>query len=284
MNVIKSRYKEITLKHIKSCETEVILQEPYGTLIERFAKQGEVIELSGGRICRVYRVNDDNHTHILKIASGLYRSTELAREFQIMQHIMDSGHGYLIPSPAAFQLETNYAYLTAEYIPGESVRERLYKCSHGAARLDVWYKLGRVLSEIHKILNQDHLATEWLEEHLISARLNLNNGILDMEEFEEQTPEELLKWLNANKPKSNPVSLLHGDYRTKNIFIDEQENYKVIDWGFWDIGDPYYDLAIIDYYFESNADRESFYRGYGMYDYDKDLIEYYDRLSKFINV
>jgi len=64
----------------------------------------------------------------------------------------------------------------------------------------------------------------------------------------------------------------------------ENTNYKVIDWGFVDLGDPYYDLSIIDYYFKDNDDRENFYKSYSANKYDKTLIEYYDKLSKFINV
>lgn len=94
----------------------------------------------------------------------------------------------------------------------------------------------------------------------------------------------MLEFLIANKPKQRKVCLLHGDFRTKNVMIDKENNCKIIDWGFVDVGDPYYDLAIIDYYFNDNLERESFYRGYKCNKYDEGLIEYYDKLSKFINV
>lgn len=60
--------------------------------------------------------------------------------------------------------------------------------------------------------------------------------------------------------------------------------YKEITPEIIDVGDPYYDLAIIDYYFKDSADRKSFYEGYSANKYNEILIEYYDKISKFINV
>lgn len=108
--------------------------------------------------------------------------------------------------------------------------------------------------------------------------------LIDTEDFEGENPEKAFRWLISNKPKRKQVSLIHGDFRTKNIMLNKENNSKVIDWGFVDIGSPYYDLAVIDYYFKDELDRSSFYRRYKNSQYDKRLIQYYDRLSWFINV
>lgn len=66
--------------------------------------------------------------------------------------------------------------------------------------------------------------------------------------------------------------------------MNKKNNTKIIDWGFVDIGDPYYDLAVIDYYFKDELDRDSFYKGYTICQYENQLIDYFDKISWFINI
>lgn len=280
---IKTRYEEITVDMIKNSIAEELAEDHY-LLKHEFSNLDDAIPLTGGRISRVYKINDDGIDKVLKISVGHYRMTELLREEKAMKHIIIHGGESLIPQIYKSKTMKNCGYLLEEYIEGESVREKLSKCKLQQERLHIWKRLGQTLSEIHKLNNREDLECRWLEEQLEKAKINMANKLIDIEEFKEEAPEVMLEWLISHKPKGGKISLIHGDFRTKNILIDKHMNYKVIDWGFVDIGDPYYDLAIIDYYFNNSDDRDCFYEGYRLNSYDKALINYYDKLSKFINI
>lgn len=88
--------------------------------------------------------------------------------------------------------------------------------------------VGKVLSEIHSIYQKFDLKESWVERQIETAEINMKNGLIDLDEFQDEPPEEVLEWLKTNKPVRNQLSLVHGDFRTKNIIISKN-NYKVID-------------------------------------------------------
>jgi aminoglycoside phosphotransferase (APT) family kinase protein len=50
-------------------------------------------------------------------------------------------------------------------------------------------------------------------------------------------------WLRANKPPPAPLSLVHGDFQSANILVDNGEDLVVVDWELARIGDPREDLG-----------------------------------------
>lgn len=283
--LLEARHRTMSAEIIKSHNSEQVLSKQLNCLLKReFTTLDYVERLTGGRCNSVYKISYDGDDKVLKISTGLYRITELKRETKVMKHLINEGCEHIVPRINRFEILEDCAYIIEEYVEGGTVREKLRNCECIEDRLEIWKRLGQVLSEIHKFYQDEDIKCTWLSGQLEMARINMKSNLLDLEEFEEETAIEMLEWLNLNKPKRKGVSLLHGDYRTKNIIVDNNMNYKVIDWGFVDIGDPYYDLAIIDYYFKDNLDRDSFYSGYRDNQYDRELIEYYTKLSKFINI
>ncbi|MTI47921.1 MAG: aminoglycoside phosphotransferase family protein [Firmicutes bacterium] len=284
-NVPKARYEIMTEGFIKSHKDEIVSLEDVKQCLASLNKSYENLgKLTGGRICGVYRFSCSNEDKVIKVSRGIYRRTELKREAKALRYLNNSEYKQFAPRLYDFNILNDCSYLTLDYIEGKSVREKLSLNNSIEERVEIWEKVGQVLARVHKAVHTENLEGKWLSEQLRIARINMISGLLDPEEFQEETPEERLKWLNLNKPNRKQISLIHGDFRTKNILIDKESNPVVIDWGFVDIGDPYYDLAIIDYYFKNELDRNSFYKGYGIDKYDKNLIEYFDKLSTFINV
>lgn len=283
-NKLKPRYEEITPKVIDNVKSgdELFKQSKYGydNLISNL---DDVIELSGGKISKVYKGTINNLHKVVKISSGEYRIIELRREALALKLIAEQGKQHLVPKFIDYNDFGESACLTLEYVQGITVRDKLSLCKNELERSQVWISVGEVLSSLHSLHQESDVAHAWINNQLMIAEANMEKGLLDPEEFNEMCSEEMLSWLINNKPLRESVCLTHGDFRTKNIIIDDLK-CSAIDWGFVDIGDPYYDLAIIDYYFKSQADRDSFYSGYAANKYDKELIKYYDRLSKFINV
>ncbi len=282
---VEARYKIMLPEIIQSYKNELISSDE----IEKFMLKelnviGDSKRLTGGRVSSVYKINQGGQENVVKFSTGLYRMIELKREAQVLRYLVNKGFGHIVPYISSFKMLDNFAYIVEDYIEGISAREKLSATNSTKERIKIWESIGQVISEIHRLYQDEDIYDEWIKGQLEIARLNMENDLLDSEEFQEETPERMLLWLMSNKPRRKRVSILHGDFRTKNIIINNEENYKIIDWGFVDIGDPYYDLAIIDYYFKDSLARESFYRGYNENKYDKDLIEYFDKLSKFINV
>jgi aminoglycoside phosphotransferase len=282
---MEPRYLNLSAKTIKGYRDELVSPDKIEYFLEReFIPFGNVKKLTGGRINSVYKVNSDGQDKVMKFSTGVYRLNELKREAEALKYLIDKGYKHIVPNISEFMVLDNFAYLVEDYLDGATVREKLDINECLEERLKLWEEVGHVLSEIHMLCKDEDIKYKWLNCQLKIARINMENDLLDPGEFQEEPSEEILKWLVSNKPKRKQTTLLHGDFRTKNIIVNKENNCKVIDWGFVDIGDPYYDLAIIDYYFRDTLDRESFYKGYNNNQYDKGLIKYYNRLSKFINV
>ena len=113
---------------------------------------------------------------------------------------------------------------------------------------------------------------------MIDGRLDLDEFVKGDKTFE---PKDVLIYLKENKPKAN-FCLLHGDYRPKNMLIKDDVLY-ILDWGLSFDGDPYYDLAIIKWYF-SAEEFDKFIKYYGINQLDKQRLEYNEWLSAFLNV
>ena len=100
---------------------------------------------------------------------------------------------------------------------------------------------------------------------------------------------DLICWLEANAPKSDRLTLVHGAYRTGNLLIDDDRISAVLDWELQAIGDPMYDVAYVlsDLNREGSellsnlVPRDEFYRDYEAatgFAIDEDACRYYGLL------
>ncbi len=272
---LKARY-QIFDENIISSYNKAIEIEGIEDFIKEEFKSSKIEKLRGGYISSVFKIQTLDGTKVVKICQGTYRISELKREGKILKELGNSKHCKLVPKYISYKELDDKAYLLEDFVEGSSTKDDLI--NKDIDSLKVWYKAGELLNNIHSI-EYNYLDTNWLNGQLKLAKLNMDKNILDPEEFINTSPEIQYQYLIDNKLYDNELSLLHGDFRIKNIISN-----KVIDWGFVDVGSPYYDLAIIDYYFRNKDERKSFYKGYSLKKYNKDIIKYYDILSKFINV
>lgn len=91
------------------------------------------------------------------------------------------------------------------------------------------------------------------------------------------------RWLWANRPAVDEISIVHGDYRNGNFLLDEKrgEITAILDWELCYLGDRHHDLAyaMMDGWGEYDRDTGEFYCS-GLVTRD-DLIESYERLSGY---
>lgn len=283
--MILPRYKDICSDLVDQYKEDLLSSlEVERFLLSDFKEFEKSIKLTGGRISGVYKIQVGGQDKVVKYSKGKYRILELKREADILSYLKNHEYKDLVPLLRQVKIFNAFAYVLLDYFQGVTLRDILNSNVSVENRLKIWKLVGQSLGKLHNLYESKDLENKWLEEQLKIAKLNLDSHLIDRYDFGNEQPKEVLKWLISNKPSSNHICLLHGDLRTKNIMIDQEYNCKIIDWGFVDIGNPYYDLAIIDYYFRDDNDRMSFYHGYSKKQYDKDIIEYFDKLSWFINV
>ena len=239
-----------------------------------------------GRCNLVVLIECRDKNYVLKISTGEFRGEELSIEDEIVKEIKNIDSLIPIAKSYGIHKDGNIYFQLQEYLKGKSLKSVLIETDEEGYRFHIFREMGKELRRIHDITNNSVGFIDWLDGQLSTAEVNLKNGVLDLVEFEGiDSPENVLKYLIANRPMEGKVSLLHGDYRPKNILWKDNKVSGIIDWGFCDVGDPYYDLAIISYYFKNDMEKKAFFEGYGLgEDYSQERIKYFDLLSKFINI
>jgi len=104
--------------------------------------------------------------------------------------------------------------------------------------------------------------------------------------------EYVLAWLDAHAPKPEPITLVHGDFRTGNYIVSEGRLGAVLDWEFAHWGDRHEDIGWIMarcWRFGNDtletggiASREAFYRGYrsaAALPFDESLVPYWEIMA-----
>jgi aminoglycoside phosphotransferase (APT) family kinase protein len=226
--------------------------------------------LAASRSNLVLHVLADEGHFVLKVAEGAYRIGELWAEYTCLTDL----EGGLVPVPRAesFGRTENLAYLLREYVPGVPLSDVL----GGPEGTAAFTQMTRVLGQIHMHLIPGPSGEEWLESSLRAAEHNMHAGVLDPNEFREgETPETMLERLRATRPVPERPCLIHGDFRAKNLIWSAGRIVAVLDWGFADVGDPYYDYAIATEYGGPET---------GFRFLDADRLRWMHNLSKFINI
>jgi len=237
-------------------------------------------QLKSAQCNSVYLVDAQNGKYVMKITSGNRRNKELKIEAEMMRFLENKLD---IPKVFSYGVSEEISYLLMEYVEGETL-ENLFRAE--SEKTCLVYELGRTLRKIHGTrLNETYSYKDLISRSLVEAELNMQNNMLDPEEFLIDgiytEPSKLLNHLMVQKIEASDVCLLHGDFRPKNIIYNGSN--VVIDWGFSRAGDSYYDLAIILYYFDPQ-EQSVFLDGYGIKSLDCERLKYFDNLSKFINV
>lgn len=229
--------------------------------------------------------------YVLKRTQGEYRGSELEAEYAALLHYRQMADPRVpVAEPYMFVRHADDSYLLTSRYDGEPIAQVLQSAAEHE-RACIIRQMASALAAIHRCGKIDH--EDWrtcLQEQLRFAQMHLRNGSLDPAEFihdgQPVDPAAVLRRLHDQVPQPGPLCVLHGDYRPKNLLWDRQTQTisAVLDWAFCDIGDPYYDLAIVLYYMRTEAERSLFLASYGLPRIDEQRLRYFEDLSKFLNV
>ncbi len=172
-------------------------------------------------------------------------SPEALRERQMLQWLPQQAAS---PRLLAWEETADTSYLLMTRLPGDM------------ACTPFWLARPRELVEqlaqaLHSLWQVDiaHCPSDCRLEHkLRQARYNLEHGLVDVENTEPETfgpggfadPEALLRWLEANAPREEPV-LSHGDFCLPNVFLQGGQLSGFLDLGRCGIADKWCDIAIL---------------------------------------
>ena len=181
--------------------------------------------------------------HVLKIQG---QTPETDNEKEIVSWL----NGRIpVPQIPVYCVENGTAYTLMSRITGEML------CDEEFLRTPT--RLIRFVAEGMKLLWSVDVSdcpckVSRLDERLKAARRNVELGLVDMDNVEPETfgtggfanPEELLVWLERNRPEEDIV-LTHGDFCLPNVLAEHDHISGFIDLGKMGPADRWQDLAIV---------------------------------------
>lgn len=205
--------------------------------------------------------------------------------------------------PLSLDRASEYKVLAAAFAAGVPVAEPIARCADEAIvgapflvqtflqgtgqgrrivrdqTIDTWgprlaAELGAALARIHKVTpsSADLTVLPLPIRPPAKAEVQRLRDVLDTAGESRPALEYVLAWLDRYAPERRPLALVHGDFRTGNYLVHEQNLTAVLDWEFAHWGDPQEDIGWFCarcWRFGADgreaggiADRESLYRGY----------------------
>ncbi|MDP3277714.1 MAG: phosphotransferase family protein [Deltaproteobacteria bacterium] len=142
-----------------------------------------------------------------------------------------------------------FAYVM-DWVEGEALGRRVVKSSeYSQARTHLPRELASELAKIHTVTPQSHPALRSLpmvcgpEEDPIESALRFLRQMLARLPEGQPALAYAAAWLEAHKPATCDVTLVHGDFRTGNFLVQRDGLGAVLDWEFAHWGDRTEDLA-----------------------------------------
>ena len=204
---------------------------------------------------------------VLKIEE---KSDAVERQVQMMQWL----EGKIpVPKVIAYEVEDEKSYLLMSKISGVMSCDTYY-LEHPQELLKA---LASGLKMLWQVDVKDCPVVRDVDAVLEEARLQIAKGWVDLDNVEPTTfseggfesPEQLLEWLENNRPELEPV-LSHGDFCLPNVFLEDGQVNGFIDLGRTGVGDKWNDIALCYRSLKHNFDGT--YGGKVYEDFNPDML------------
>lgn len=141
-----------------------------------------------------------------------------------------------VPVPAV--IDGDESSIVMERLEGETIPRRILRDeAYAAVRPELAAQCGRVLAAIHSIPVDEVPGLERADQVAQFREL------LDTLGEAHPTFELAFRWLEANRPPSDRVTVVHGDFRNGNLIVGPEGVRAVLDWELVHAGDPLEDLG-----------------------------------------
>ncbi|RXZ78847.1 hypothetical protein EBB07_25415 [Paenibacillaceae bacterium] len=186
-----------------------------------------------------------------------------------------------VPEVIRYYKEHDKEYLVMSYIEGCVGSE--YQHLDGEKSLG--FVLGEGLRKIHRVGIDQCPFKAFLPENLISmVKNNIEHHFDQVTEvinraFPDETLEQLMDFLEINRPLDNELVFTHGDYGSGNVIIHNGELNAFIDVDGAGVSDPYYDIYYLIKSLTQYSDRHEevpgFLKGYGINELDQQKMKFH---------
>jgi Predicted aminoglycoside phosphotransferase len=180
----------------------------------------------------VVKIETRDHQFINKKTEHDLFNEWLLEEYKALKYL--SITGLPVPRVYAFHIQDKSRWLLMDYIDGVSLRHFLESKPNPRDREKVISQYGLCLKQIHESQCPVELRENdqsWLDTMLMKASHNLAN-------YNVEGTEELLFRLKNDRPKPIEITLIHGDFHTNNVLVNNNTVISIIDWPRATFGDP----------------------------------------------
>ena len=183
-----------------------------------------------GRTAEVY---DHKDNKVLKLFYSTVNDKDIEYEYLITKNISDMTS--IVPKVYDVINVKDRMGIVYEKLNGEMLSDHLLRNFKNAR------KIVHKFTQIQKRLN--NISTENLPNHTDRLKQKIMGSSL-LCDSEKETILGYLKTINKNE-------ICHGDYHPENVFVDQNHNFRVIDWANMFVSNKYIDIARTYYLIKS---------------------------------
>jgi len=187
-------------------------------------------KIGAGRTAEVYDYKDDK---VLKLFYSAFSTKIIEDEYLIAKNISTTTN--LVPKVYDIVHTKNRTGIVYEKIKGEMLSDYL------SGNIISTRKIIRKFAQTQKRIS--NINVENVPSHTNKLRQKITSSCL----LSDSEKEIVLKYLSI----INNNELCHGDYHPENVFVDQNHDFKVIDWANMFVGNKYLDIARTYYLIKS---------------------------------
>ena len=187
-------------------------------------------KIGAGRTAEVYDYKDDK---VLKLFYSAFSTKIIEDEYLIAKNISTTTS--LVPKVYDIVHTRNRTGIVYEKIKGEMLSDYL------SGNIISTRKIIRKFVQTQKRIN--NINVENVPSHTNKLRQKITSSCL----LSDSEKEIVLKYLSI----INNNELCHGDYHPENVFVDQNHDFKVIDWANMFVSNKYLDIARTYYLIKS---------------------------------
>ena len=187
-------------------------------------------KIGAGRTAEVYDYKDDK---VLKLFYSAFSTNIIEDEYLIAKNISTTTS--LVPKVYDIVHTRNRTGIVYEKIKGEMLSDYL------SGNIISTRKIIRKFAQTQKRIS--NINVENVPSHTNKLRQKITGSCL----LSDSEKEIVLKYLSI----INNNELCHGDYHPENVFVDQNHDFKVIDWANMFVSNKYLDIARTYYLIKS---------------------------------
>ena len=209
----------------------------------------KVVKMSGGAIQENWLIQDNDFALVLRKNSeaAVSVSSDREQEYRLLSRLYQLG--IKVPEPIYFKKAPNFLnsdFFIMQKINGVAEGHKLVRLADANIRKNITQDIGRSLASIHQVPLDDELTAflpkpnkdEYLADKIHSFRVQL-----DLLQATNPILEYAISWMADNLPSIDELVLVHGDFRTGNIMIENDHISGILDWEFTQWGDRREDIG-----------------------------------------